>query len=247
MLVVNADDLGRTESTSDSILTCYRQKRIHTTSAMVFMRDSPRSAMIAEEAGLEVGLHLNLIEDFTGEDINQHLREHHRRVVSYLGARKMNQVVYNPFLRSSFEYVFKSQWEEFRRLYGREPRKLDGHHHMHLCANMLASGQMPRGLRVRRNFTFGPSEKSVANRTFRHMVDKWLVARFQCTDLFFSIAPIDTERLRWLISLSKDADVELMVHPGVEVEREFLLGEQWRILFSEAVVQQDRVSREEIR
>ena len=245
MLVVNADDLGRNESTGDSILDCYRQKRIHTASAMVFMHDSRRGAMMAEEAVLEVGLHLNLIEDFTGENVNQSLREHHRRVISYLGGRKINQVLYNPFLRSSFEYVFKCQWEEFHRCTARTPA---GSMATITCisARMCWLRGKFRGLHVRRNFTFGPSEKGVINRTYRQMVDKWLLARFQCADFFFSVIPLDTARLRHLIMLSRDADVELMVHPGVGVEREFLLGEQWGVFFSEAVGQQGRASRKEI-
>ena len=164
------------------------------------------------------------------------LQEHHSRVVSYLrAARTMTRALYNPFLRSSFEYDFKAQWEEFCRLYGSEPRRLDGHRHMHLCMNMLASGQIPHGIRVRRNFTFYPGEKDLINRSFRRLVDKWLASRFQCSDFFFSVAPVETERLRRVISLSKVADVELMVHPGVEDERRFLLGEQWQTLLAEAI------------
>jgi predicted glycoside hydrolase/deacetylase ChbG (UPF0249 family) len=236
MLDVNADDLGRDERTSDSILSCYQLDRIHTASAMAFMRDTRRSALMAREAGLEVGLHLNLIEEFTGDNASPVLRDHHQRVISYLrAARRMTQLVYNPFLRSSFEYDFRAQWDEHCTLYGSEPRRLDGHHHMHLCMNMLASRRIPPGIRVRRNFTFFRGEKNLLNRSFRRLVDKWLEARFRCTDFFFSATPLQTERLRRLIHLSKGADVELMVHPGREDERRFLLGEQWRTLLLEAI------------
>jgi predicted glycoside hydrolase/deacetylase ChbG (UPF0249 family) len=237
MLTVNADDLGRSEKATDSILTCYRRKRIHTASAMVFMRDSQRSAQVAAEAGLGVGLHLNLIEEFTGESADPRLRDHHGRVVAYLRGRRLNQVVYNPFLRRSFEYVFKAQWDEFCRLYGREPRRLDGHHHMHLCMNMVASLHIPHGVRVRRSFTFGPGEKGIINRGYRRLIDTRLKARYGCSDCFFSIVPMETQRLRRLIGMAREADVELMVHPEIENEREFLLGERWRSLLQEAISQ----------
>ena len=49
-------------------------------------------------------------------------------------------MVYHPGLASSFEYVVKAQLEEYERLYGAPANRVDGHHHMHLCANVVKPG-----------------------------------------------------------------------------------------------------------
>jgi predicted glycoside hydrolase/deacetylase ChbG (UPF0249 family) len=234
VLFVNADDWGRTEETTDRILTCYHQGRIHTGSAMTFMKDSERAAELAREKAFGVGLHLNLTQELTGNKIHTILRDHHRTVVAYLKSWRMAQVLYNPLLRRDFDYVFCAQWDEFCRLYEEEPRRLDGHLHMHLCMNMLFLNKYPKGLRVRRNFTFGPGEKGPVNRLYRHLVDRWVTSHFQCADFFLSIVPIEQGRLRSFILLSKSADVEIMVHPGVENEFHYLLSDDWLSLISSA-------------
>ena len=232
MLYVNADDLGWTKDITDRILRCYSQRRIHTASVMTFMNDSERASKLAIDNKLDVGLHLNLTQEFTGQAATNTLKSHQMAVSDYLNARKINQVLFNPLLRNSFDYVFQAQWEEFHRLYGKDPTRLDGHHRMHLCMNMLFSTRLPKGLRVRRNFTFGPGEKDPLNRLYRHLVDRWLTSRFLYTDSFFSMAPINQGRLQRLVLMSKSSDVELMVHPGIKKEYLYLLSLEWESLIS---------------
>lgn len=232
MLYVNADDFGWTKDITNRILRCYRQRKIHAASAMTFMKDSERAADLARQNGLPVGLHLNFTQDFTGETVTSTLRDHHRPVAAYLKARKINQILFNPFLRHSFDYVFRAQWEEFHRLYEKDPTRIDGHHHMHLCMNMLASGKLPKGIKIRRNFTFRPGEKDLLNLLYRYLVDRWLTSRFLCTDFFYSMAPINQGILKRLVLMSKSSDVELMVHPGVKEEYLYLLSLEWASLIS---------------
>jgi predicted glycoside hydrolase/deacetylase ChbG (UPF0249 family) len=233
MLFVNADDLGFSQQASHRILKCFRQQRIHAASAMTFMADSERAADLAKANQLPTGLHLNLDQDFTAAGIPIKLREHHRAVSNYLKTRKWNQIIYNPFLKNSFDYVFQAQWDEFHQLYGEVPKRVDGHHHMHLCMNMLLSGRLPTGIRIRRNFTFFRGEKNSFNLIYRHIVDQWLVSRFVCTDSFFSMKPIDLERLNRLVSLARSSEVEIMVHPGWDNEYVFLLSPEWENLISD--------------
>jgi predicted glycoside hydrolase/deacetylase ChbG (UPF0249 family) len=232
MLYVNADDFGWTDEVTDRILSCYREGRIHAASAMTFMRDSERASDLARGSNLSVGLHLNFTAEFTGETVTANLRDQHKILATYLKARKFNQILYNPLLGKAFGYVFQAQWDEFCRLYGEAPKRLDGHHHMHLCMNMIASGRYPKGIKIRRNFTFNACEKDPFNRLYRYLADRWLRSRFLCTDFFFSMAPIDQEKLQRLVLLSKSSDVELMVHPGVEKEYSFLLSPEWANLIS---------------
>ena len=232
MLIINADDLGLDKQTTDRIVFCYRHGKIQSASAMTFMKDSERAADLAKKYNLIVKLHLNFSQEFTAKAVNNILKIHHMAISDYLNARKINQVLFNPLLRHSFDYVFHAQWEEFCRLYGEEPTRLDGHHHMHLCMNMLASGRLPKGIKIRRNFTFGPGEKDPLNRLYRHLVDRWLTSRFFCTDFFFSMAPINQGRLKRLVLMSKSSDLEIMVHPGVKEEYLYLLSLEWASLIS---------------
>jgi predicted glycoside hydrolase/deacetylase ChbG (UPF0249 family) len=233
MLIVNADDYGWNTETTDNILSCFTRKRIHSASAMTFMSDSERAADLASETQMPVGLHLNLDEIFTGPAIPSTLREHHQKIAAYLSTRKWNQILYNPFLRNAFDYVFQAQWDEFTRLYHEEPQRLDGHRHMHLCMNMLLSGKIPKGIKIRRNFTFYRGEKNPINRLYRRLVDWWLQSNFLCTDSFFSMKPTDLAKLQRLVALSETSDVEIMVHPGLENEYLFLLSSEWENLMSQ--------------
>jgi predicted glycoside hydrolase/deacetylase ChbG (UPF0249 family) len=230
MLYVNADDLGWKEEITDRILDCYRRGRLHGASAMIFMKDSDRASELARENDLSVGLHINFTQDFSGEKISYKLRDKHKAVATYLKARKVNQILFNPNLCNAFDYVYQAQWEGFCRLYGTDATRIDGHQHMHLCMNMLASRRLRKGIKVRRNFSFKPGEKDSLNRLYRYLIDRWLMARFKCTDYFFSLEPINEDRIKRIVGISESADVELMVHPGKKEEYEFITSTEWERL-----------------
>ena len=142
------------------ILDCVTPGAVSSVSAMVFMEDSERAAAMALEHGIDTGLHLNF-----------HVAVHVRgmpvagcrapavELAAYLRRHRLAQLVFNPGARESFEYVVAAQIDDFRRLYGSDPDRLDGHHHMHLCANVLFRGLLPPGTLVRRNFSFQAGEK----------------------------------------------------------------------------------------
>jgi hypothetical protein len=93
--------------------------------------------------------------------------------------------------------------------------------------NILASKNVPAGITVRRNFTFAKGDKHPLNRLYRSIIDRWLISRFRCVDLFFSMTPITKPRLLNLISLSQSVDVEIMVHPAKDPEYRYLLSPEW--------------------
>ena len=231
MIIITADDYGKNRHATDGILECFSSKRITSVSAMVFMEDSERAALLALKASLEVGLHLNFTLPYGASNIPPKLREHQTRVVSYLTKHKISQVIYNPFLTDSFNFLFLSQQEEFMRLYGRYPDYYNGHHHMHLCANILASKVIPKGARVRRTFTFDLGEKNLFNRLYRHILDIFVSRRFISTDSFFSIAPVQNhDRLLNIINRAFRETVEIEVHPENDEDIEFLLSDQFQHL-----------------
>ncbi|MGO8791861.1 MAG: ChbG/HpnK family deacetylase [Terriglobia bacterium] len=221
-LIVNADDWGRDQVTTDRTLDCFVCGALSSVSAMVFMEDSERAAAVALERGIDAGLHLNLSTRFTAGGVRPQLAEHHERLSRYLMGSRLAQVLFHPGLARSFEYVVAAQREEFFRLYGVQPDRIDGHHHMHLAANVVLQGLMPAGTAIRRNFSFRPGEKSLLNRWYRGALDGWLARRHRLTDYFFSLPPLDPGRLQRIFSLSHESTVELETHPVNPEESRFL-------------------------
>jgi predicted glycoside hydrolase/deacetylase ChbG (UPF0249 family) len=229
MLIVNADDWGRSAAETDAALGCYQERRITSVSAMVFMEDSERAAELANNNALDVGLHLNFSEEFTDAKCPRRLRDYHSRIVRFLRRNKYSQLLYNPFLRREFSYSYAAQAEEFVRLFGKPPSHVDGHHHMHLCGNLLLSPAIPAGTKMRRNFSFWPGEKSWLNRAYRALVDRWLSRRYQLVDYFFDLSQsIGEKKLDRVIALAKSNKVELMTHPIVQTESEYLMSDQFQ-------------------
>jgi predicted glycoside hydrolase/deacetylase ChbG (UPF0249 family) len=232
MLIINADDWGMNRTSTNNSLSCFREGRITSASAMAFMADSERAAALALEHGLDTGLHLNFTWSFDRPRRTGRLRDAQRRISAFLRSSRYAALLYHPFLRQDFAYSYQAQYEEFVRLYGAQPSHVDGHHHMHLCTNMLFDRLIPAGWRVRRSFTFRPGEKNIFNRCYRAAVDGLLQRRYICTDYFFGLQPKGgPERLRGAAALAQSRNVELMVHPERQEEFAFLMApEQGRIL-----------------
>lgn len=226
LLVVNADDWGCDATTTGMILDCVRAGSVSSVSAMVFMADSEMAAATAVEHGIDAGLHLNLTTPFTGP-CDATLVEGQRRLATYLRSHRFAPAIFHPGLRRTFKDVVRAQLDEFRRLYGRDADRIDGHHHMHLCANVVGQRLLPPGTLVRRNFSFGKAEKGSANRWYRRAVDGMLSRRHRLNDYLFSVCPIEPARLRRICALAATGVVELETHPAEPQEYRFLMN-QWK-------------------
>jgi hypothetical protein len=230
-LIVNADDWGRDLQNTERTLECVVRGTVSSVSAMVFMEDSERAATIARDRRIDTGLHLNFTTPFSAPGAPARLIEHQSRIARYLRRHRLAQVVFHPGLTSSFKCVLAAQIDEFIRLYGTEPGRIDGHHHMHLCANVLLGKLLPKGTIVRRSFSFRPGDKSYGNLLYRGIVDSTLRKRHCLADYFFSLPPLEPqERLERILALSHKFVVEVETHPVNEVEYQFLRGDgvtQW--------------------
>jgi len=223
VLIVNADDWGRDRNTTDRILDCVKLGSVSSTSAMVFMEDSQRAGLLAREHQVDTGLHLNFTTPFSGQLNSTHLLNHQNRIARYLLRNRLAQIIYHPGLVSSFEYVVAAQIDEYERVYGTSPERVDGHHHMHLCANVIFGKLLPEGVVARRNFTFSRGEKGRLNRFYRAYIDRQVAKRNPLVDYLFSIVPVDDlKRLRKIFVLANSAVVELETHPVLPIEYEFL-------------------------
>jgi chitin disaccharide deacetylase len=227
LLIINADDWGQDRSTTDRTLECWASGGISSVSAMVFMEDSERAAALAREHGIEAGLHLNFTAPFLANRVPANLTEHHARICRHLRRHRLAQSFFHPGLMRSFEYVTAAQLDEFHRLYGTAAERIDGHHHMHLCANVLIQRLLPFGTMVRRSFAFDLGEKSLGNYVYRSMVDRGISRRHRVTDYLFSLPPIEPEtRLKKIFSLASRFAVELETHPVNPEEHRFLAGRE---------------------
>lgn len=224
-LIVNADDWGRDRETTDRIFDCVARRTVSSVSAMVFMEDSERSASLARERQIDAGLHINFTTRFSSPNAPSRLVERQQEIVAYLLRRRFNQTIFHPWLAGSFEYVMAAQLEEYCRIYGAEPERLDGHHHMHLCANVLLAQLLPPGTVVRRNFSFQAGEKGFVNRVYRRAVDNRLGRRHRIVDYLFGLAPLEPQaRLGRILSLARQFVVEVETHPVNADEYNFLTG-----------------------
>jgi predicted glycoside hydrolase/deacetylase ChbG (UPF0249 family) len=226
LLVVNADDWGRDPETTRCILDCVRRGTVTAASAMVFMETSDQAAALAREHSLDAGLHLNFTDSFTSAACSSELRERQGVISAYLRRHRWAQLVFNPTLWSAFEYVVSTQIDEYQRLYGTVPARLDGHHHMHLCTNVLLGGLLPQGTHIRRIFSFRSGEKSVWNRLYRRASDSMLARRHDVADYLFSLAPLDMARLQRILDLARHSVVELETHPARAEEYRFLMSDE---------------------
>ncbi len=227
LVIINADDLGKDELSTRCILKCRRRGRVSSVSAMVFMRSSERAADAALEAGMDVGLHLNFTQPLSGLMNQPLLERYHQSVAAFLRVTK-RCFIYNPMLRRQFEYVCRAQFQEFLRLYGTEPSHVDGHEHMHLCANMIMDRVIPREYPVRRSFHFFQEEKSLLTRLYRRSLNGWVSRNFVSTDFFFDLEPMIEDRLLRILALSRTSTVELMVHPERKSQLDYLLSDRFR-------------------
>ena len=229
LLIVNADDWGRDRATTDRTLECVRYGAVSSVSAMVFMEDSERAAEIARTSGVDAGIHLNFTTPYTASHCSRAMREQQGAVLSFLTKHALARLLFHPGLVKAFEQVVAVQMDEFARLYGMPPQRVDGHHHQHLCANVVLGRLLPEGTIVRRNFTFPPGEKSLANRFYRKLIDRSLAKRHALVDYLFAL-PQPTDRLREILALGREQVVELETHPINPAEYELLMsGELFRL------------------
>lgn len=234
MLIITADDYGKTVQATDCILECFRNRRITSASAMVFMEDSERAVSLARETNLEVGLHLNLTEAFTGSTVGGPLCRQQARVARYLNRHRYAQALFNPFLAAAFRLLVQSQWTRFEQLYGRSPDFVNGHHHMHLAANVLGQRLLPAQTRMRGPFTFKTGEKSRLNRWYRSRVARHLRDSYITPDCLYSIEPIvDIERLQKIAKEARVKNVELETHPEHVAQQQFLLSPSFHQLLED--------------
>lgn len=226
-VILNADDWGRDVETTNRILDCLVDEAISSVSAMVFMEDSERAADHALAHGVDAGLHLNFTLPFSAPQCPPRLIEHQRKLTRFLRSNRFTPMLYHPGLAASFDYVARAQRDEFQRLYGTPAQRMDGHHHMHLCQNVLMQNLLPPGIVVRRSLSLMKEEAGFINRHYREWQNRKLLQQHRMTDFFFDLRPLDSvQRFKRILELSLSFNVEVETHPVKSDEFKFLMDRQ---------------------
>jgi predicted glycoside hydrolase/deacetylase ChbG (UPF0249 family) len=233
LLIVNADDYGIDRPTSDAILACLASGSITSATAMVWMEDSRRAAgeFPLGGGGAGLGLHLNLIEPYTADDVPPTARERQASLAAYFRSFPLALWLYNPATARRVNDCIADQLDAFRELYRREPTHVDGHQHVHLCPTALASRSLRSVPKLRPSFTFQHGEKPFPNRAYREALNALIRRRYVTPRWFVSVRSVGRElggageeRLRGTERLS----AEVMTHPGWDDEFRYLGSDAWR-------------------
>lgn len=234
MLIVNADDWGLRPEVTDAIAECWRAGAITAASAMVGMADSERAFALAAQSGLPLGLHLNLTIELDGPGAGAVARERQARAVAYF-ARSWRRSAFDPLARGLVDVAIAQQLDAFTALRGEPPRHADGHQHIQTCPTVLLAPAL-RAVRTLREAHAETARRSALRSAYRGAVNRLLRARFRSVP-FFSLRDLHPAlggaSLERLSALATAGDVEVMVHPAWEDEREVLLSDSWRRLLSE--------------
>jgi chitin disaccharide deacetylase len=235
MLVVNADDLGHDRATSDAIREAFAHGAITSATAMVFMADSERGFRLAAEAGLPIGLHLNLMETYSGA-VDSADRAEQAWAVERFQSSFAGRWAPSPRLLRTARRCVRLQLAEFERLRGAPPTHVDGHQHGHLSTPALLELDRAGGLAIRSSFTFRPGEKPRYNLALRSLLNRGIASRFASTRRFHSIRDLHPalggDGIEAVIAEAREVDVEVMCHPGLADELELLLSAEWGRMIS---------------
>lgn len=230
MLIVNADDWGLRPEVTDAILECWLAGAITAISAMTGMEDSRRAAELAASHEIPAGLHLNLTTRFTATEETAERCLRQRDAIAYFEGSRHRRFLFDPRRRSLLDACVSDQLDAFAELYGATPRHGDGHEHIQVCPTVLSTPSLGRLATLRGAHSFSSGQRSLANRAYRGAVNRVLRLRFGSTR-FLSLRDLHPglggDGLGGLVDGARHEDIEVMVHPAWEDEREILLSSSW--------------------
>lgn len=231
LLIVNADDWGYDEPTTEAIAECFEAGGLTSTTAMSFMAGSDFAAARARRhPRLGIGLHLNLVEEYSDPKVPPAVRDRQKRLIEYSRLLRLRRWVYDPSSRHQVNRVIADQLQRFVDDYGRMPTHLDGHHHCHLAANVLISPAVPTGMKIR-NALENKHLRNPFTDGLRWMRARMISRRFTTTDRFLSVETFWPD-LRGEVPADAFGPVpsltmEVMVHPIFPHEYEPLQSSTW--------------------
>jgi predicted glycoside hydrolase/deacetylase ChbG (UPF0249 family) len=218
MLIINADDMGASRSTTDPVLEGFSEGTITSTTAMVWMPDSERAASLAREWGLPVGLHLNLTMPFGDRAAPDAVRERQLALTRCFGPESWRRGEPTSVPAGQIAAAIADQLQRFREQFG-EPTHLDGHHHVHVHPAVLS--QLPRSMAIR----------PPLQRARGALAQRWRRRRFAGPSACLAFGEVHPalggEGLQ-LLEPARHEVLEVMVHPAQPTERDALRSPEWQ-------------------
>jgi predicted glycoside hydrolase/deacetylase ChbG (UPF0249 family) len=199
---------------------------------MMFMTDSERAGEIAALNGRSIGLHLNLTHPYDAAP--GPVRERQLRAIPHFRHMRRRRWVADPrpSIRGLLRDCVRDQLEEFRRIYGHDPTHIDGHHHVHVTADVLMV--LPRDIPIRQTLSAPPGRRSLP----RWVKQRWIARRFRSTESFWAFYQLHPalwgDGFGAAIDRSRTESVEIMCHPSDPAELKLLLADDWRGALSHA-------------
>lgn len=237
MLIVNADDWGRDQPTTDLIAECYERGVITSATAMVYMEDSARAADVSRQVSIPLGLHLNFAEKLSDPACPDDIRERQATLVEFLRERRYRRWALQPSLVDDVRAAILDQLRRFQEIYGNEPTHVDGHQHLHVWPTAILSRAIPARLPVRRSFTFEAGEKPLPNRLMRAAVNGLIDSRHPSTREFATVRMLKSFQTGGpacaRLNRAHRLPVEVMVHPDRPDEYAFLTSAKWSQLLAQ--------------
>lgn len=223
MLIVNADDVGASLTTTDAALTAFAGGAISSGSAMVWLRDSNRAAGLTRERGLPLGLHLNLTLPFDGPDVPRAVRERQLQLTDRFDSASWREDLSDAPPRQLLSDAVSDQLEQFRSSYG-EPTHLDGHHHVHVHRAVL--DVLPRGLAIRPIIREPSRADARPSRRERRLHKQFVTP--DLTLAFEHLHPALGGVGLAVVERAITQDLEVMTHPQQASQLQALNSEPWR-------------------
>jgi predicted glycoside hydrolase/deacetylase ChbG (UPF0249 family) len=239
LLIVNADDWGYDDPTTDAILATFLAGRITSATGMVYMAGSERAAALASEHGVPLGLHINLTEPFSDPATPPDVRARQQRMIERLGktsglppelpgTSNLMRWIYDPRLQRDVDRAIADQLRRYEEIYATPPTHFDGHTHVDLCPNVFLSRSIPRGAKLRNTLDRFPVERS-AGGVLRDLRQAVRSRRFASTRYLLHLTHLrlDPANLDPRLDLARRVPVEVMGHPGFAAEREILMSDEF--------------------
>lgn len=218
MLIVNADDMGASRTTTDPVLDCFGAGTITSTTAMVWMPDSERAAESSRQRALPVGLHLNLTAPFGADAVPDDIRDRQLGLTRHFGRESWRAETEVRVPTALIAAAIADQLKQFREQFG-EPTHIDGHHHIHLHPAVLS--QLPPSLPIRPPLTGAPAS----------LAQRWRLRRCRSADVCLALSDVHPalggDGLEMLEPAARGRVVEVMTHPLQPTERQALDSPEW--------------------
>ncbi len=221
MIRINADDFGYSESDNLSIIFCFQNKVVNSSTIMVNAPMFFEAVEISKNAGVDrfIGLHLNITE-FT--PLTEEIKSNPKFVKNgafYNNIRHRGLSSFFSFSRKDKAQIKKeieAQMKLFRK-YFPESDVLDSHHHIHTVYPILkivlklAKQYNFKVLRISRNVPKSTLFKTV----YKNIINKKIKKEFSNSSVLFLDTSLDS--FNYLSQLkTKDKNMEIMVHPSVK-------------------------------